>query len=513
MTEQVRDRPTPAHAPQPSSPPSTTGGERPRLLIVDDDPIIADSLAEFLSDEGYDVASCNGAEEALAALATAERDAEDPNATRVRPFNLVLCDVTMPGRNGLDLLPEIVAKHPAVVVIMLTGYGTIESAVRAIRLGAVDYLSKPIVDTELRLSLERALRQQALLAENRQLKRRLDQRFGLDSVVGTDYRMRKAFELIEAVAPSKATVLMTGESGTGKSMIAKAIHQRSQRAAKPFVEIHCGSIPETLLESELFGHVKGAFTGAHADKPGRFLAANGGTLFIDEINSASPAMQLKLLRVLQERRFEPVGSTQTVEVDVRVILATNQPLEQLVAEGKFRNDLYYRINVVKIELPPLRERTADIPVLVKHFIDKHSAEHGRAITGITPDASASLQRYSFPGNVRELENIIERAVVLTRTPTIGTDDLPPYVIENSSGMMLPAHVRAGLAADGSPDSPDTPWVATPLDQALAEPEKRILLKALRANLWNRQSTADQLGINRTTLYKKMKTYGLDRMAG
>ncbi len=482
----------------------------PRLLIVDDDPIVAESLAEFLASEGYAVSSCFNADEALAALAEAESGSA---ARKPRPFNAVLCDNSMPGRSGMDLLPEILAKHPYLVVLMLTGYGTIESAVQALRLGAVDYLSKPVIDTELRMSLDRALRQQALLAENRMLRRHLEQRHGLGNIVGTDYRMQKAYELIESVAPSKATVLMTGESGTGKSMIARTIHQLSPRAAKPYVEIHCGSIPETLLESELFGHVKGSFTGAHADKQGRFLAADAGTIFIDEINSASPAMQLKLLRVLQERRFEPVGSTDTIEVDVRVVLATNQPLEQLVAEKQFRQDLYYRINVVKIELPPLRDRPSDIPLLAQHFIEKHSAEHGKTIAGITSDAVEALRHYSFPGNVRELENIIERAVVLGRRPTITKDDLPPFVLQNSSGMMLPAHVRAGLAVDNAVDAPDTPWQPIPLDKALEEPEKRILLKALRANDWNRQATADQLQINRTTLYKKIKEYGLDRMAG
>ena len=386
---------------------------------------------------------------------------------------------------------------------MLTGYGTIESAVEALRLGASDYLTKPVVDSELRVSLERALRQHKLLSENRRLKQQLAGRYGLEGIVGRDHRVQRIFELIEAVAPSRTTVLMTGESGVGKSLIARAIHQNSPRRDKPFVEISCGSIPETLLESELFGHVKGAFTGAHADKAGRFLAADGGTLFLDEINSASPAMQLKLLRVLQERRFEPVGSNETIEVDTRVVLASNQPLEQLVAEGKFRQDLYYRINVVKIEIPPLRDRVNDVPMLADHFLNSHADELGKALLGFSDEAMDALRRYTYPGNVRELQNIVERAAVLTRSPTIQLHDLPPQVIENATGVLTPAPLRAAVEEE------ETPWIPMPLADALREPERRIILKALKANDWNRQQTADDLGINRTTLYKKMKALGLD----
>ena len=465
-----------------------------RVLVVDDDPIVAESLAEFLCAEGHRAATALNASEALAALKSAEeRAAEEP----ADPFALVLCDVSLPGVGGLELLSRIVRQHPATAVIMLTGYATVETAVEALRAGAVDFLTKPLVDAELRSALERALRQQALLAENANLRRQLDDRYGLGNILGGDHRMRRIFELVEAVAPTRTTVLMTGESGTGKSLVAHAIHLRSPRHDKAFVEISCGSIPETLLESELFGHVKGAFTGAYTDKPGRFLAADGGTIFLDEINSAPPSMQLKLLRVLQERRFEPVGSTRTVEVDVRVVLASNQPLEQLVAEGKFRQDLYYRVNVVKIELPPLRERVGDIPALAEHFLRKHAAELGRQIVGFTPAAMDLLRRYPYPGNVRELQNIVERAAVLARGQTIGEEDLPPNFGTESGAPTLAA---------SAPD--DAEWTPMPLEEALREPERRILLRALRANQWNRQQTAAQLGINRTTLYKKMKALGL-----
>ncbi len=472
-----------------------------KVLVIDDDPIIAESLAEFLVREGYEAATAFDAAEAMEALAEAEQHTDGPSRVP-HPFDLAICDVSMPGMGGMDLLAHIQKEHDA-AVIMLTGYGTIESAVEALRLGASDYLTKPVVDSELRVSLERALGQHKLLSENRRLKQQLAGRYGLEGIVGRDHRVQRIFELIEAVAPSRTTVLMTGESGVGKSLIARAIHQNSPRRNEPFVEISCGSIPETLLESELFGHVKGAFTGAHADKAGRFLAADGGTLFLDEINSASPAMQLKLLRVLQERRFEPVGSNETIEVDTRVVLASNQDLEALVAEGKFRQDLYYRINVVKIEIPPLRDRVNDVPMLAEHFLKQHAEELGKALLGFADEALDALRRYSYPGNVRELQNIVERAAVLTRTPTIALHDLPPQVIENATGPLTPASLRPA-----EPEA-ETPWTPMPLADAMREPEKRIILKALKANDWNRQATADDLGINRTTLYKKMKALGLD----
>ncbi len=479
--------------------------KRARVLIVDDDPIVAESLSEFLRDAGYEPATALDAREAKETLDEAEKSE--------RPFGVVICDVAMPGTGGMELLREIGRDHKATAVVMLTGFGTVEVAVEALRLGAVDFLTKPVVDDELRMALERALRHQALMAENHALRRRLEGRFGLDRIVGADHRMQRIYELIEAVAPSRTTVLMTGESGTGKSLIASAIHQRSPRAGRAFVEVSCGSIPETLLESELFGHVKGAFTGAHADKAGRFLAADGGTLFLDEINSASPGMQLKLLRVLQERKFEPVGSNETIEVDVRVILASNQPLEDLVAKGQFRQDLYYRINVVKVELPPLRDRVSDVPALAEHFLAVHAEELGRTFAGFSADAMDALRRYSYPGNVRELANIVERAAVLARGQTIGVHDLPESVVANRGHALLDGVRAATLSLDDQGE-----WTPTPLVEALKEPERRIILRALEANAWNRQQTADDLGINRTTLYKKMKTLGIEgvedeRLAG
>jgi DNA-binding NtrC family response regulator len=431
------------------------------------------------------------------------RDAADEAAEQEREFDVVLADAE--GYTASTLHTLIRTLDPARyghAVLLMSEHADVPAALAAVRLGASDYLVKPIVEAELDQAFDRAMMQRRLLGENSRLKRTLAQREFIHSVVGTDARMRRVYELVEAVAASRTTVLMTGESGTGKSLIAHAIHRQSTRREKPFVEISCGSIPETLLESELFGHVKGAFTGAHADKTGRFLAADGGTLFLDEINSASAAMQLKLLRVLQERRFEPVGSSTTREVDVRVILASNQPLEGLVERGQFRQDLYYRINVVKIELPPLRDRPDDIPLLAETFLRKHAEELGKQVTGFTSAAISVLHGYGYPGNVRELSNIVERAVVLARRPTIGVEDLPTSLTE-----------RVPAAADPGEGT----WVAMTLEEALKAPERQILEKALRANGWSRTKTAEQLGINRATLYRKMRALGMlengERLAG
>jgi len=508
-----------------------------RLLIVDRDAVFAESIAEFCAGLGHEVMTVLNGEESLEALALAQTEVYG-SLGQPRPFDVALLDLSM--HDGVELLRTINKQFGETAIVVTTAFGSVESAVEALRLGACDYITKPIVDEELRLSLQRALRQRALLAENQSLKARSLSVTALANVVGSDPRMARVFELVKAVAASKTTVLMTGESGTGKSLIAHAIHEHSTRKGKPFVELSCGSIPETLLESELFGHVKGAFTGAHVDKIGRFVAANGGTIFLDEINSASPAMQLKLLRVLQERKLEPVGSSQTIDVDVRVVLASNQPLEALVSNGQFRQDLYYRINVVKIELPPLRDRVGDIEDLAHAFLTKHAGELGRQLVGFTTDAMQTLKRYTYPGNVRELQNLIERAAVLARGQVITLDDLPGHVlaaqadgppppargstlqhVPSQATTSVPHQLRLShqpMLAGASLDDPATPWVPMKLEDALREPEKRIIVKALEANQWNRQKTSDQLGINRTTLYKKMKAYGLlddddRRMAG
>lgn len=500
-------------------------GKLTRILIVDDDPIVAESLADLLRDEGYATATAHDGQEAL--------DLLDQVQER---FNLLITDLNMPRCDGMELLKALRDRDEDVVPIVITGFGKIESAVNAVKLGAADYLTKPVVDEELRLAVTKATNQQALLAENHTLKDQLSERFGMANLVGSDYRMQKVYDMVETVADSKTTVLISGESGTGKSMVGRAIHTLSPRGVDrrrangrrpskqpdrrrprpsdasttcgPFVTFACGSIPETLLESELFGHVKGAFTGADHDKPGKILTADGGTLFIDEINSATPALQLKLLRVLQEKAFEPLGSTQTQHVDVRFVIATNQDLKQLVAAGEFREDLYYRINVINLKMPSLREHPGDIPQLAEHFLVKYGKEVGKDRT-LSKAALETLAAYSWPGNVRELENAIERAVVLSRHPQIEPGDYPEAVQE-ASGQVLSTAAASDSA--GTIRALTDGWNPMPLAQALLDPERQIVLAALEANGWNRQETAKQLDINRTTLYKKIKQFGLDEPA-
>jgi|CXWL01.1.fsa_nt_gi DNA-binding NtrC family response regulator len=459
----------------------STAAPAVRILLVDDDKIIVDSLSEFLRLEQYQVDGVASVDAALVKL----------SANR---YNIVITDVNMPGANGFELLRTLHERHPELVSIVITAYGTIESAVEAIKMGAYDYLTKPLADDDVRLVVQRAVQQQSLLTENRVLRQQLDMRYGLDSVVGHDYKMLKIFDLVETVADTKSTILISGESGTGKSLVAHAIHHRSSRKNKPCIEVSCGAIPESLLESELFGHVKGSFTGAVADKDGKFAAAEGGTLFLDEINSASPALQVKLLRVLQEKRYEPVGSNNTMNTDVRVVLASNVDLKKEIEAGRFRQDLYYRINVVTIPMPSLVERLGDIPLLAAHFLRKYCQENSKEVLDFTPEAITALQRHHWPGNVRELENAIERAVVLSKNRHIGVEDLPTTVYDEQAAPSL---------------TPRVEFTPTSLKLALEEPERQIIEAALRLNNWNRQTTAEMLQINRTTLYKKMKHFGLE----
>jgi DNA-binding NtrC family response regulator len=447
------------------------------ILLVDDDRHVLDSMSTWLRDQGYRITTATGLKEAI------ERLAQDT-------FELVVADIRLRDGDGFELLQHCCQNSPYLAVILMTGYATVETGIEALRAGAFDLLTKPLIDQELQMAIDRALTQRKVLEENRQLKQQLDTRFGLENVVGQDHRMKRIFEMIDSVADTRATVLITGESGTGKSMIARAIHRRSARRDKPFVEVACGALPETLLESELFGHVAGAFTGATGGKVGKFAQADGGTIFLDEISTASPNMQVKLLRVLQELQFEPVGGTRTISVDTRVILATNEDLSEAVEEGRFRQDLYYRINVINIELPSLRERPADVPLLAQHFLLEVCREVGKELRGFTPEAVAAMQRYAWPGNVRELQNVVERAVLLGRGPTVGVEDLAANIRATPAALIPSAAGRT-------------------LKEAMAGPERQIILEVLESNNWNRNATADALGINRTTLYKKMKRLGLE----
>lgn len=482
-----------------------------RILIVDGDPFVAGALSQQLAGWGHATSTAPDAEHALRMLEVAAGQAAEH-------FGIVISDLDLPRQTGLELVKRLRKEHGDIVPILITGFGKVETAVQAMRLGAADYLMKPLVEDELKAAVEKAVQAHALLAENRDLKQQLTERYGMGNLVGGDHRMQRVYDLVEAVAASDTTVLIDGESGTGKSMVGRAIHAASPRAAGPFVTFACGAIPESLLESELFGHVKGAFTGADYDKPGKVVQADGGTLFIDEINSATPTLQLKLLRVLQDKCFEPVGSSETRHVDLRFVVAANEDLGQLVASGGFREDLYYRINVVNIGMPALRERVGDVPLLADHFLRRYCKKLGRE-RRLSDDAVDTLRSHCWPGNVRELENVIERAVVLSKTPLIDVEDLPDALARTVGGAAVPraaSAIPAG-ALPGAAHAIHAPcmeggWSPMPLTDALREPERQILLAALEANGWNRQETARQLDINRTTLYKKIKQYRLDEPA-
>ncbi len=447
------------------------------LLVVDDDRQVLESMADWLRGQGLEVDTSAGYADALEKL-------------RQKQYEMLLVDVRLQDGDGFDLLEQVRRNYPDTHVVLITGYGDPDAAVEAMRAGAADYITKPLIDDELLLAIERVFSQRHMIEENNQLRKELDKHYSLNNIIGQNPRMLRVFEMVESVADTKATVLLSGESGTGKSMIARAIHRSSDRAGKPFIEVACGALPENLLESELFGHVAGSFTGATTDKTGKFMQANGGTIFLDEIGTASPAMQVKLLRVLQELEFEQVGGSKTFNVDVRVILATNDDLSVAVAEGRFRQDLYYRVNVINIELPALRKRSSDISLLSQTFLDELRDDTNRTVRGFSEEALAALEGYLWPGNIRELQNVVERAVLLGKSEMIGMADLPREIAGGAS---------ISVSRFGS----------MTLKEALEEPERQIILDVLEANGWNRNATADSLGVNRTTLYKKMKKLGLE----
>ncbi len=438
------------------------------VLLVDDETKIRVALASALREEGHEVLATGSPREAQQLLSQ-------------RLFDVLVVDNLMPELTGLDLIREIAAATPLAdrpQMIMMTAHATIESAIEAMKLGASDYLQKPFEIDELLVIVDRAMNLQRLSTEHGYLRSERDQEFGNYGIVGRSRKIEEVIRTIDLVAQSRSTILVTGETGTGKELVARAIHHRSAQRDMPLIKVNCAAIPDTLLESELFGHVKGAFTGAVSNKKGKFALADGGTIFLDEIGTMATALQAKLLRVLQEREFEPLGSERSQAVDLRVIAATNRDLRQMVADGKFQEDLYYRLNVIPLALPPLRERRDDIPVLVDHFIRKHAQRAGKRIDGIEPAALKAMQQYDWPGNVRELENALERAVVLSTTPTI----------QASSVFMLGA---AGTATPGLP--------SFNLQQNLVWVEKETLRRALESAGGVKKDAAELMGISQRAM--------------
>jgi DNA-binding NtrC family response regulator len=449
------------------------------VLIIDDEAAIRESLETLLELEGYEVESAASGEEGLARIGD-------------RPFDLVLLDLALPDRNGIDLLAEVRAHDPQLSVIMITAYGTVENAVKAMQAGAVNFVQKPWDNEKLLADVRTAVARHRAEEENIQLKRALKQRYNFENIVGKSEPMLKIFDLVAQVAPSRSTVLLQGESGTGKELIAKAIHLNSPRRDRPFVPVNTGSMPPDLLESTLFGHVKGAFTSAIASKKGLFEIADRGTLFLDEIGTMSMDTQSKILRVLQDRKFMHLGGVHEIQVDVRIIAATNADLKQHVRDGKFREDLFYRLNVITIDLPPLRQRKEDIPVLVEFFLNKYSEENERPRRRLTPEALRPLLTYSWAGNVRELENVIERAVVLSSGSEIGPELLPDQIAGRGTPFPLLEH-----RGDAS------------LFDIMEDCERHILVDMLEKCNWNQTEAAERFHVPLSTLNQKIKRLNIE----
>jgi DNA-binding NtrC family response regulator len=457
----------------------SSGSAAGSILVIDDEGGIRESLEVLLSLEGYSVKTVPDGEQGLRTL-------------EMESFDLILLDLALPGQSGLDLLPQIKERQPETPVIMITAYGTVDNVVEAIRAGAENFVQKPWDNEKLLADIRSAVARYKAEEENLQLKRTLKQRYNFANIVGKSEIMRRVFDLISQVAPSRSTVLIQGESGTGKELIAKAIHANSPRRDKPFVPINTGAMPTELLESTLFGHVKGAFTSAIASKKGLFEVANGGTLFLDEIATMGMDTQAKILRVLQDRRFMHVGGIQEIQVDVRIIAATNIDLRQAVREGKFREDLFYRLNVIMVDLPPLRSRREDIPLLVSHFLEFYAKENGLSPRRLSADALRALIDYEWPGNVRELENSIERGVVLSSGPVIGSELLPGHITGRSFQDALLEH---------NPNAS--------LFDILEDIERRIIVEKLERCNWNQTDAAEQFHIPLSTLNQKIKRLNIE----
>ena len=467
--------------------PETTKG---RILVVDDEADIRESLEALLSLEGYGVELAQNATEGM-------RKLESGN------YDLILLDLMMPDRSGMEVLEDVRERDTETPIFMITAYGSVEVAVNALKSGANDYFSKPWDNEKLLIEIDRMIARSRLERENTQLKRALKQRYSFPNIVGKSERMLRILDLVTQVAPSRATILITGETGTGKELIAKAIHAHSARSDQMFVAVNSGSVPADLLESALFGHVKGAFTGAVAARKGYFEIANKGTIFFDEIGTISPETQAKLLRVIQEREFMPVGSTETVKVDVRILAATNADLKKLVEDGRFREDLYYRLNVINIVLPPLRERKEDIPRLVEYFFTKYCRENekfldtdGRSVLKFEPDAMQLLMDHNWPGNVRELENAVERAVVLAAQSTVPVDVLPDSILQ-ASGVRIRRDESGYLPPDAS------------LFEIVADFERRKIIETLETVSGSQTEAAEELRIPLSTLNQKIKRLNID----
>ncbi len=468
------------------SPPSATRRttlRKSHVLVVDDEELYRRALERILKRVGHEVLTARDGSEAVGVVSS-------------RPVDLVLCDVKMPGINGLELVRQIHEIEPDLPCIVITGYSSAENSVEALRAGAFWYLEKPFEQERLdvvRRLVEQAIEHGRLKAENRLLHSALRSKYKFDNIVGRSAALQKVLATVEKVADTESTVLITGESGTGKELIARALHYNSRRADRMLVTVNCGAIPEELLESELFGHVKGAFTNAVHHREGRFSLANGGTIFLDEIGDMSPNLQVKLLRVLQERTFEPVGSSKTIKVDVRIIAATNQDLPNLIEAKAFRQDLYYRLNVLPIEVPPLRQRPDDIPLLVHHFLDTARQERNSPVESIGDEAMRRLMDHEWPGNVRELENVVERLAVLSCDKQVGLMDLP----EQFQGI-----------PDIRPLAPVVPSTGLSFNETVEQLESELILQALERTHWNKNQAAQLLGLNRTTLLEKIKKRGL-----
>jgi DNA-binding NtrC family response regulator len=473
-------------------PPEVLAGEPPRgrILVIDDEPDIREGLEALLTQENYNVQLAEGGEEGLKRLEESS-------------YDLVLLDLMMPDKSGMQVLEEIRGRDQETPVFMITAYGSAEVAVNALKRGASDYFSKPWDNEKLLIEIDSMISKRRLERENLELKRALKQRYSFPNIVGKSERMLKILDLVAQVASSRATILITGETGTGKELIANAIHAHSARSTYPFVPVHSGSVPPDLLESALFGHVKGAFTGAIASRKGYFEIANRGTIFFDEVGTISMETQTKLLRVIQEREFMPLGSAETLKVDVRIVAATNADLKRLVEEGKFREDLYYRLNVINLSLPPLRDRKEDIPPLVEHFFTKYCRENekfldekGRSRLRFEPDALQILMDHSWPGNVRELENVVERAVVLASQPGVPADVLPEHLLE-ARGLRIRRDESGHLASDAS------------LFEIVADFERRKIMEQLESSDWSQTAAAEALRIPLSTLNQKIKRLNIE----